>query len=237
MTTYNVNQPLAGPGSVASRRLYQGHGDISFTLPLDTSSYNALEARVEHRYSSGFSLLLSYTLSKTIDLGGESLIGDLSLRNPQNVKAERSLSSGDMRHRFVTSALYDLPFGRDRHFAIGNSVLNAIAGNWQLNGIVTLPSGQPFTPTLGTSTANTGAPRPDRRIGNGNLPSDQRAVNKWFDKNAFTTPALYNFGNAGRNVLIGPGAANLDLSLFKSFPLPFLGEGRQCNSVPKLSTS
>jgi hypothetical protein len=175
VTTYNVNQPFAGPGSVASRRPYQGLGDINFTLPLDTSSYNALEARVEHRYTSGFSLLLSYTYSKTLDIGGESLVGDLSLRNARNVKGERSLSSGDMRHRFVTSALYDLPFGRDRHFTIGNTVLNAIAGNWQLNGIVTLRSGQPFTPTLGTSTANTGAARPDR-IGNGNLPADQRTV-------------------------------------------------------------
>jgi hypothetical protein len=226
VTTYNVNQPFAGPGSVASRRPYQGLGDINFSLPLDTSSYNALEARVEHRYSSGFSLLLSYTYSKTIDIGGESLINDLSLRNAQNVKAERSLSSGDMRHRFVTSALYDLPFGHNRHFAVGNSLLNAIAGNWQINGIFTLHSGQPFTPTLGTSTANTGAARPDR-IGDGNLPSDQRTVNNWFDKNAFAAPALYNYGNAGRNILIGPGAANLDLSLFRSFPLPFLGEGRQ----------
>jgi hypothetical protein len=226
VSTYNVNQPFAGPGSVASRRPYQGLGDINLTVPLDTSSYNALEARVEHRYTSGFSLLISYTYSKTLDIGGESLVGDLSLRNARNVKAERSLSSGDMRHRFVTSALYDLPFGRDRHFTIGNRLLNAIAGDWQLNGIVTLRGGQPFTPTLGTSTANTGVARPDR-IANGNLSSDQRSVNQWFDKAAFTTPALYNYGNAGRNVLIGPGAANLDLSLFKSFPLPFLGEGRQ----------
>jgi hypothetical protein len=52
-------------------------------------------------------------------------------------------------------------------------------------------------------------------------------VNQWFDKTAFTTPALYSFGNAGRNVLIGPGASNLDLSLFKSFSLRFLGEGRE----------
>jgi hypothetical protein len=226
VTTYNINSPLAGPGSVASRRRYQGLGDINYSSPLDASSYNAMELRVERRYSSGFSLLGSYTLSKTIDIGGESLIGDLSLRNAQNVAAERSLSSGDMRHRFVASALYDIPFGQGRHFSSSSRVLNAIAGDWQVNAIVTMHTGQPFTPALGTSTANTGAARPNR-IADGNLTSDQRSVNNWFDKSAFAAPALYNFGNAGRNILIGPGASNLDLSVFKNFPLRFLGEGRQ----------
>jgi hypothetical protein len=87
-------------------------------------------------------------------------------------------------------------------------------------------SGTPFTPTLGTSTANTGVARPNR-IADGNLSSDQRSVNNWFDKTAFKAPTLYNFGNAGRDILIGPGAANVDASLFKSFRLPFIGEGGQ----------
>jgi len=226
VTTYNVNSPFAGPGSVASRRPYQGLGDINYSSPMDTSSYNALEARVERRYFSGFSLLGSYTYSKTLDIGGESLIGDLSLRDARNVKAEHSLSSGDMRHRFVASALYDIPVGKGRRVAIHNGILNAIAGDWQFNGILTIRTGQPFTPTLGTSTANTGSARPNR-IADGNLPSDERSVNRWFDKSAFTTPALYAFGNAGRNILIGPGASNLDFSVFKIFGGGLLGEGRQ----------
>lgn len=224
--TYNINAPFAGPGSVASRRPYQGLGDITYTSNMDTSSYNALETRVERRYSRGLALLVSYTFSKTLDNGGEQLVGDLSLRDARNVKAEHSLSSGDMRHRFVASGLYDLPLGKDRYFSIHNPILNAVAGNWQLNGILTMHSGQPFTPVLGTSTANTGAARPNR-IGNGNLPSSQRSVTRWFDKSAFAAPAPYNFGNAGRNILFGPGAANLDFSLFKNFRLPFLGESGQ----------
>jgi hypothetical protein len=223
---YNINAPFAGPGPVASRRPYQGLSDINFTSPMDSSRYNALQLRAERRYSNGFALLASYTYSKTLDYGGEQLIGDLSLRDARNVKAEHGLSSGDMRHRFVASALYDLPFGKGRRFAVTNPVLNAVAGNWQWNGILTAHSGQPFTPALGTSTANTGAARPNR-IADGNLPSDQRSVNRWFDKSAFTAPAPYNFGNAGRNILIGPGAFNLDFSVFKSFPLRWLGEGGQ----------
>jgi hypothetical protein len=224
--TYNINQPLAGPGSVASRRRYAGLSDISFTSGLDTSSYNALEARLEHRYSNGMALLASYTFSRLIDIGGESLVGDLSLRNAQDVKAERGLSSADQRHRFVGSLLYDLPVGRGRRVNIANRFVNAVLGNWQINAIVTARTGQPFTPTLGTSTANTGAPRPDRTK-DGNLPSDVRSVNNWFDKTAFTAPPLYNYGNAGRNVLIGPGAFNVDGSLFKSFCHSLFGESGQ----------
>ena len=224
--TFNVNTPFAGAGSVASRRPAQGLSDISYTSAMDNSSFNALEARLEHRYSNGMALLASYTYSKTIDIGGESLIGDLSLRDARNVMAERSLSSGDMRHRFVTSVLYDLPFGNGRAVNIENKFVNAVLGNWQVNGILTVRSGQPFTPALGTSTANTGAARPNR-VADGNLSSDERSIANWFDKTAFVAPTPYNFGNAGRNILIGPGGTNLDASVFENFPLRWLGEGGQ----------
>jgi hypothetical protein len=61
-------------------------------------------------------------------------------------------------------------------------------------------------------------------VANGNLPSDQRAITRWFDKSAFTTPTAFTFGNAGRNILDGPGAVNFDLSIFKDFLLPVLGD-------------
>lgn len=223
---YNLNAAYPGPGSVASRRPIQGFGDIAYQSAMDSSNYNALELRFERRYSSGLGLLSSYTYSKTIDYGGEQLIGDLSLRDARNVKAERGLSAGDMRHRWVTSALYDLPIGKNKKVRIGNPVLAAIIGDWQLNAILTLHTGQPFTPALGTSTANTGAARPNR-IADGNLPGGERSVNAWFDKSAFTAPALYNFGNAGRDILIGPGAVNMDASIFKIFPLRILGDSGQ----------
>ena len=221
--TYNLNQPFAGPGSVASRRPLAGLNDISYTIPMDGSVYHALEARVERRFASGFSLLASYTFSKSIDFGGEQLIGDLSLRDARNVKAERGLSLADQRHRFVADAIYELPFGKGKHFEISNAVLNAVAGNWQVNGIFSAYTGQPFTPSESVSSANTGAARPDR-IADGNLPRDQRTVNHWFDTSAFVSPTPYDFGNAGRDILTAPGAANLDFSVFKQFPIRKLGE-------------
>ena len=223
---YNINQAYAGAGSVASRRPYQGFNNITSQLPMGVSRYNALEMRAERRYSSGFSLLTSYTFSRSLDNGGEQLIGDLGLRDVNNVNAEYGLSLGDMRHRFVTSALYDLPIGHGRLVDISNPLLNAIVGGWQANGILTVHSGQPFTPSLGVSSANTGDARPNR-IANGNLPSDQRSIQVWFDKAAFTTPPSYQYGNAGRDILFAPGATNLDFSIFKRFVLSKVKEGSE----------
>jgi hypothetical protein len=223
---YNVNQALAGPGSVASRRTYQGFNDISQQVSMGYSRYNALEARVERRYSNGLSLLVSYTYSKSLDNGGEQLVGDLSLRDVNNVDQEYSLSTGDMRHRFVSSVLYDLPFGHGRRFDLANPLLNAVAGGWQVNTIVTVHSGQPFTPALGVSSANTGAARPSV-LRDGNLPGDQRTVDNWFDKTAFYSPAQYLYGNAGRDILFAPGAANVDFSTFKRFSLARVREATE----------
>jgi hypothetical protein len=221
--TYNVNSALPGGSSVAARRPYQGFGNITLTTPMGDSNYNALETRLERRFANGFSLLVSYTYSKSIDDGGEQLIGDLQLRNAENVKLERALATNDMRHYFVASYLYDLPFGRGQRFNIPNGVANAVLGNWQVNGITTIHSGLPFTPELGFSSANTGDNRPNR-IGNGNLSSDQRSINNWFNKAAFVAAPYYQFGNAGRDILEGPGAVNFDISVFKNFPISKLGE-------------
>jgi hypothetical protein len=190
------------------------------------SRYNALEARAERRYSNGLSLLVSYTFSRSLDNGGEQLIGDLNLRDVNNVNQEYALSSGDMRHRFVSSVLYDLPIGRGRRVNIANSVLNAVIGGWQVNTIVTVRSGQPFTPSLGVSSANTGDPRPSL-LRDGNLPTDRRSIQNWFDKTAFYSPAPYLYGNAGRNILFSPGATNVDFSTFKRFSLSRLRESSE----------
>ena len=220
---YNLNQAYAGAGSVASRRPYTGFNNITAQTSMGVSRYNALEMRAERRFSAGFSVLASYTFSRSLDNGGEQLIGDLLVRNAQNINSEYSLSAGDTRHRFVASALYDLPFGHSRHFDIRNPALNALAGGWQANAIVTARTGQPFTPSLGVSSANTGDARPNR-IGDGNLPSDRRSILNWFDKTAFTTPPSYQYGNAGRNILFAPGAVNTDLSVFKKFAIARLND-------------
>lgn len=95
-----------------------------------------------------------------------------------------------------------------------------------MNGITTLRDGQPFTPTISVSSANTGAARPNR-IGSGALPAGQRSVNDWFDLTAFTTPTQFNYGNSGRDIVYGPGAVNFDASIFKRFSVSKIGEAGQ----------
>jgi hypothetical protein len=220
---FDYNQPLPGAGSVASRRPIQGFGPITGQQPMGNSTYHALELRAERRFTHGFSFLMSYTHSKSIDYGGEQLIGDLELRDNRNIRLERALARSDLRNRLVLSSIWDLPFGKGQRLGIQNPVLNTLFGNWQVNGIATLRGGQPFTPQLASSSANTGNPRPDR-LRNGNLPGILRTVNRYFDTSAFPIPTQYNYGNAGRNILIGPGAANFDLSTFKRVPVRRIGE-------------
>ncbi len=182
--------------------------------------------RVQRRYSSGISLLMSYTWSKSIDLGSGSLIADLAIRNVDDVGWERAVSSGSVPQRFVTSYTYALPVGRGKQLQLKNRVLAGVLGDWQLNGITTIRDGQYFTPVLNVSSANTGTPRPNR-IASGALPADQRDVHDWFDLTAFTTPTQYSYGNSGRDIVQGPGALNFDASLFKRFPVAKLGESGQ----------
>lgn len=220
---YNLNQPYPGAGSVASRQPFQNFNTINYTSVIDNSIYSALEARVERGLSHGLQMLLSYTYSKAIDLGGEQLDGDVTLRDARDINAERGLATFDERHRFVTSFVYALPVGKGQALNLPNRFVDAALGDWQINGVFTAYTGQPFTPELSYSPANSGDNRPNR-IAGGNLPSDERSVARWFDTSAFVAGPAYVFGNAGRNILIGPGAVNLDFSAFKSFPVPILGE-------------
>ncbi len=222
-TNYDANTDYAGGTSVAARRPYQGFGSLMYETSMGNSSYNALQMRVERRYSNGMTVLGSYTFAKSIDLSGGGLLADLHLRDVANVGLERSLSSFDQTHRLVVSYIYDLPFGQGQHFGISNPILNAVAGNWQLNGITTVRSGQPFTPSMSFTSANTGDPRPNR-IGNGNLPAGEREVTHWFDLAAFNAAPNYQFGNAGRDIIFGPGGVNFDFSASKGFRLKILGE-------------
>jgi hypothetical protein len=223
MVNYDYNTDFPGPGSTASRRPVQGFATITYADAMGNSEYEALQMRVQRRYSNGISLLVSYTYSKSIDLGSGGLIADLAIRDVTNIGLERATSSSSIPHRVSVSYTYALPLGRGRRFLLANPLLNGMFGNWQANGIATLRAGHPFTPEWSSSAANTGDPRPDR-IGNGALPADQRSVNRWFDTKAFVYPTPYNFGNSGRDVVYGPGAVNFDFSVFKRYRVKKLGD-------------
>ncbi|MDQ2921871.1 MAG: TonB-dependent receptor [Acidobacteriota bacterium] len=237
---WNINQAVPGPGSVASRRPYPGFGSITggYISSIGNSNFNALQVRAERRFSRGLSLVSSYTWSKSIDYNSGISTGSDSSGNAQdarNLRVERSLSDYDVTHRWVASYVYDLPFGSGRRFSPTNRVTNALLGGWQLTGILTLQGGRPFTIFTGTDVSNTGGnndrpnvigdwrvshPSPDRwfnpctQLANGSLRNCAPG-----DSPAWGIPPAGSFGNAGRNILRGPGLRNFDFGVSRVFKI------------------
>jgi hypothetical protein len=214
---WDPNAPAPGPGTVASRRPYPQFGNINGQRFDGHSDYHAGHLRVERRFRDGLSVIGHYTLAKSIDVGGANFIaGDNVYRNSRDIDLDRGLSSFDVRHNAVVSYIWDIPVGQGRRFDLRNPWLNGLVGGWQFNGITSARSGTPFTPVLNVNATNAGHARPDR-LADGNLARSERSAERWFDPTAFAPPAAFTYGDAGRNILIGPGFFNTDFGLFKRF--------------------
>ena len=141
-----------------------------------------------------------------------------NVQNQHNVSAEYGLADFNYPHRFTLSFMYDLPFGRGQQLLSGaNRIADAVIGGWQLSSIVTAQDGPPGTANMATTTSNTGTFQRPNRVCDGNLPSDQRTIQRWFDTSCFVSPPLYTFGNAGRNIIQAPGLVTWDLGAHKDF--------------------
>jgi hypothetical protein len=177
----------------------------------------------------GFSTLASYTWSKSIDDASNffSSAGDPNFpQNSNDAHAERGRSNFDVRHRLSVSYSYDLPFGKGSQYLNDNGWLSTILTGWQSFGIVTLQTGRPFTVALLSEIDNSGTGRSilgfganDRPNVVGNPHLDNRTPEQWFNTAAFGFPPPGTFGNAGRNILDGPGFENVNASLVKNTAL------------------
>ncbi len=226
--TYNINQPVPGPGPVGPRELLYtiapGVSGDNYAATDGLSAYHSLQVTAQKRFSSGLSFLSAYTYSHSIDDvplqeggGGDGPVP----QDPLHRNLDFASSSFDIRHRFTQTLNYYLPFGKGQRFDLGKAWANKAFGGWQLNIILTAQTGLPFTPVLANSVANTGSSsRPNINSGV-NAALSNPTLNDWFNTSfnvpgaAWSTPALYTFGDAGRNILVGPGRFNLDTSLFK----------------------
>ena len=218
--------PTSPPCTYSSTGLIEG---------IANSSYNALEASLTKRFSHGLSFLASYTYSKSIDdassfnmtgSASKPVAGENDLaQNPFNLAAERGRSLFDARNRFVLSYQWSLPFWRQPH-----GWYQQVLGNWQVNGIVTLMSGTPFTvfdstdfSVQGSAPEITGffSNRPNLVPGQ-NPNSGPHTPGAWLNRSAFQqitqdpNSPVQQFGTAGRNIAQGPGYANWDFSAFKN---------------------
>jgi hypothetical protein len=226
MANRNINQPLPAAGSLNSRRIFNGWGNINFQEPRGNSLYHALQTKIEKRFSRGHMFLLSHSYAKAIDDSDSTQLstssGTGNLQDQRNLRAERSRSFQDVRQRFVLSYLYELPFGKGRQFLTDvDGAMNQIVGGWQINGITFYQSGRAFTVASNFDHSNTGSSniRPNATGISPHLPSNERSPQRFINSAAFAIPAGFAFGNTGRNVGTGPSQTNFDFSVFKDFDL------------------
>jgi hypothetical protein len=214
-----ANQPVPGTTPIASRSPFPEFGLFQGAANVGYSNYNSLGIKLTRRYADGLTVLGSYTLSKSTDNGsGIRTIGTDPL-NPQNsycLSCEDGRSVFDQRHRFVTSAVYDLPFGPDRKY-LNQGALGKVIGGWKLTSVVTLASGFPLTVSAGEDTANIGNCCRPNRVAGVSPKLDNPTINEWFNTDAFSRAPNGTFGNSGRSVVVGPGIMNWDFSTSKDF--------------------
>jgi hypothetical protein len=204
------------PGDLQSLRTFPSLGEIIQRQNIANSSYNSLQIKFQKQASTRLSLLASFVWSKSIDDADTEIPGQFDsfgAQDERNLRLERGLSFFNVGRRISAGYVYRLP---------GTHLLGPVARNWSFSGIVTLQDGTPVNPVyFATDFANSGTPNrpnvvPGQRVA---LPRDQQTADHFFNTAAFSDPAPFTFGNAGRDTIIGPGNNNFDLSLLRKFAL------------------
>ncbi|MBV9480925.1 MAG: TonB-dependent receptor [Acidobacteria bacterium] len=223
----NVNQAALDPNCMADgtcsdwnlrRHFFQLFGltqPIYQTCNCDNSSYNAMQIKVQKRASRGLDFLLTYTYGKAM---ANTETGS-AFANNLDWWQDHGPANYDRTHTLTVSYVWELPFGRSRHWGGETSgVVAALLGGWDLSGITTVESGLPFTPNVSNAPlvfADLNQDRPDL-IGNPSVPNP--SANLWFNPAAFTAPqGIGRNGDVRHNSFRGPGLYNFDVSLGKVF--------------------
>ena len=209
----------------------------------NNSNYNGLQVELTRRFAQGLQFRANYTWSKSLDFqshtagnsGGANEV--LDLLDPNDPGRDRGPSAFNAGQQFRANLTYELPFGRGKPWLNGvHGVSDKLISGWQVNTIVSLVSGFPLVPVIGSNRSGDGdLNNPDRPnylvgytgnpiqgvtagCGGGVIPSGQQlgTATRWFDPCAFTLPTGGTFGNVGRAALVGPGLADVDLSIFKN---------------------
>ena len=205
-------------------RPYPQFGNLTLFNPAAAgSTYHGASVKVERRFASGIGFLGSYTFSKNISDSPATIGQAAGHQDAYNRRADRSVVEDDIPHRFVASAVWELPVGHSK--AIGANwgrAMDALLGGWQLNGIATRQSGPPLalTSTPNTTRAMGGVQRPNSNVFSAaKSGSVQSRLNDYVNAAAFSTPDPFTYGNVGRTLgsVRGPRLSNLDVSLFKTF--------------------
>ena len=188
------------------------------------TSYNALQMKLEKRFSTGLAFLVCYTRSKLIDDAGQVFdasiqtgpVGNFPVADSFNRAHEKDISTGDVPNVFVSSFTYELPFGEGRRFR-PPGIAGKLLEGWSISGMVLVQSGLTFPVTQVTNFnafAGFGTQRPNR-LSDPELPAGQRSTSRWFDTSAFAVAPQFTLGTSSRNPVRGPGYRTADLAVIK----------------------
>ena len=218
----SVLVPLTVPGKAGPPAgvLISPLGSVIRTQYTGNSIFHSLQAKVEHEFAQGFTLLASWMWSKGLgDIIGDNGPGQSpgsGYQNMANLREERGLLDTHLGQRFVLSAIWDLPFGRGRQFGSGlHPVLDTFLGGWSLGGLLTLTTGRPFNVTVNGDPANSGQTNRADVVGDPYAVSGGGSVAQFFNTAAFRANRQFAFGGLGRNALLGPDFENVDFSIMK----------------------
>jgi hypothetical protein len=215
MGSRQFNPAVFGPGATVgnenSRRLFPGLGAVELAQSYEYEGFNSLQLNVTRRESNGLTLLSNIVWSKTIDNTSSGTEGNAGPPNPFNLASGRGPADFDQTIRYNLSANYLIPNANVQGWK------NEIVNGWQVNAIVSLQTGFPFTVLSGTdrSLSGVGNDYADR-VGNPARPAGVSKVKEYFNTAAFVPATLGTFGNIERNSLRGPGYADVDTSIFKN---------------------
>ncbi len=224
----NINRPLTPHPTVRwqDRKIRPFFNSVGLRgVNFLNQNYNSLTVKAEKRFTGGFTFLSSFTWAHNIDVVNENLTTGTSSqqRFTYNQGIERGNASLDRRVAYVTSVIYELPFGPGKNMV--NSGPGAwILGGWQVGGIINLLGGTPDSHTFNQDTTNVGGANRGDVIGVINLPAGQRTIDRWFNTDAIGPGQSAILDNAGRNLIWGPGTVAIDFSLSRRFTLPWEGD-------------
>jgi outer membrane receptor protein involved in Fe transport len=233
VTPANITKYGAIGADMQSYRPYPQFQNLSWANFRGWSNYNSLQLSAKKALSHSLTVLGNYTYAKALDTGTMVGWGGAAIDNSlYGAGYQDSYAPGvnygraavDIRNLFNGSMIYELPVGEGKALLNHGGLANALIGGWQLSSTWQLHSGMPFTPLWGGPNLDfslAGDWRPNR-VCNGQ--SSHPSVQAWFDTSCFVQAATGTFGNTGRNVLDGPGFAQWNGSLAKSWKLPFIRE-------------
>jgi hypothetical protein len=214
---YNINASGAGQGR-AGQPLYQQWGRTSATYRFDgylSGNYHSLQVALNKPFSKGLFLKAAYTYSKAMNRVDDDGWTTLNWNSPEVMYKNYGPASYDRTHVFQMGFVADLPFGKG-----GSGAANAIIKDWSLNGLFSAFTGTPFTVTASGASVNArGNSQTADLVGTPNKLGGIGAGNPYYDTSAWAPITEVRFGNTGRNSVRGPGAWNIDLSLFRRFPV------------------